>query len=85
MTGPVASPADALAAVTTTPAKLLGVDDITGSIAVGKLAHLIVATGDIDEDIPQAQQAANFVRRPVPASATGCSRGTSSVTSADST
>jgi imidazolonepropionase-like amidohydrolase len=41
------SPADALAAVTTTPAKLLGVDDVTGSIAVGKLGHLIVATGDL--------------------------------------
>lgn len=41
------SPADALAAVTTAPAAMLGVDDIVGTLAVGKLGHVVVATGDL--------------------------------------
>ncbi|MCX6950808.1 MAG: amidohydrolase family protein, partial [Verrucomicrobia bacterium] len=41
------APADALAAVTTAPAAMLGVDDLTGTLAVGKLGHLVVATGEL--------------------------------------
>lgn len=41
------TPADALAAVTTAPAKMLGVDDLTGTVAVGKLGNVIMATGDL--------------------------------------
>ena len=37
----------ALAALTTVPARLLGVDDRLGSIAPGKLANLLVTTGDL--------------------------------------
>ena len=37
----------ALAAVTTTPAKLLGVDALCGTIAPGKLANLVVVDGDL--------------------------------------
>ncbi len=41
------APAAALAALTTAPAKMLGVDDVTGTVTVGKLGHLLVATGDL--------------------------------------
>lgn len=41
------APATALAAVTTTPAKLLGLDDAVGALAPGKLGHVVVATGDL--------------------------------------
>ncbi len=41
------TPADALAAITTAPAKMLGVDDIVGTLTVGKLGHLVIATGDL--------------------------------------
>lgn len=37
----------ALAAVTTTPAKLLGIDKDCGTIAVGKLANLVVVEGSL--------------------------------------
>ncbi len=37
----------ALAALTTTPAKLLGVDAQVGTVAVGKLANLVVASGKL--------------------------------------
>jgi imidazolonepropionase-like amidohydrolase len=41
-------PADAaLAALTTTPAKYLGIDRTHGTIAAGKVANLVVARGDI--------------------------------------
>ena len=40
-------PEAALAALTTTPAKLLGVDEMVGTLAAGKIGHLIVATGDL--------------------------------------
>ncbi|NBB86773.1 MAG: amidohydrolase family protein [Bacteroidetes bacterium] len=45
-------PADvALAALTTRPAERLGVDQQVGTVASGKIANLIVATGDLfDED-----------------------------------
>ncbi|MFK7884864.1 MAG: amidohydrolase family protein [Phycisphaerales bacterium] len=38
---------DALAALTTNPAKLLGVSDQLGTIAQGKVANLIIATDDL--------------------------------------
>jgi hypothetical protein len=41
------APGDALAAVTITPAKMLGVDDVIGTLAVGKLGHVVIATGDL--------------------------------------
>ncbi|MCX6942691.1 MAG: amidohydrolase family protein [Verrucomicrobia bacterium] len=41
------APADALAAVTTAPANMLGVDDMVGTLTVGKLGHVVVATGDL--------------------------------------
>ncbi|MEM6328755.1 MAG: amidohydrolase family protein [Planctomycetota bacterium] len=41
------SPAAALAALTTTPAELLGVDHLVGGVAPGKIANLVVADGDL--------------------------------------
>ena len=41
------APDAALAAVTTQPAQMLGVDGLVGTLAAGKLGHLIVATGDL--------------------------------------
>ncbi len=41
------TPEQALAALTTVPAKLLGIDSRTGTIATGKLANLVVTTGDL--------------------------------------
>ncbi len=38
---------DALAALTTTPAKLLGIDHIAGTIETGKLANLVVVDGNL--------------------------------------
>src|SRR3954468_3606505 len=40
----------ALAALTTTPAEMFGVTDRLGSIAPGKMANLVVATGDLFGD-----------------------------------
>jgi len=40
------SEADALAALTLTPAKLLGIDHLVGSIEVGKDADLVILTGE---------------------------------------
>ena len=40
-------PADALAAVTTTPARLLGLSERVGSIAAGKIANLTVTRGEL--------------------------------------
>ncbi|PAY20286.1 N-acetylglucosamine-6-phosphate deacetylase [Rhodopirellula sp. SM50] len=45
------SPDAALAAVTTTPARLFGVDDLVGQVRVGSLANLVVTEGDLfDKD-----------------------------------
>jgi imidazolonepropionase-like amidohydrolase len=41
------SPEAALAAMTTTPAELFGVRDRLGSLAAGRPAHLVVASGDL--------------------------------------
>jgi imidazolonepropionase-like amidohydrolase len=41
------APEDALRALTITPATLLGVDDVVGTIETGKLANLVVTQGDI--------------------------------------
>ncbi len=44
------SPQTALAALTTNPASLLGIDAIHGSIESGKTANFIIADGDLFED-----------------------------------
>lgn len=49
------SPDKAFAMVTTNPAELLGVSGDMGSIEVGKLANLIIATGDLFEPLPPTQ------------------------------
>jgi len=41
---------DALAALTTTPAALLGIDGTHGTIATGKVANLVVMDGDLFDD-----------------------------------
>ncbi|MDH5588909.1 MAG: amidohydrolase family protein [Gemmatimonadota bacterium] len=41
------SPDDALAAITTTPARYLGIEGTHGTIAAGKVANLVVAEGDL--------------------------------------
>lgn len=38
---------DALASITTTPANLLGVSKLTGTVSKGKLANLVITDGDI--------------------------------------
>lgn len=47
------SPEDALAALTTTPARLLGLDEHAGTIAAGKMANLIVVDGDLVVEKPK--------------------------------
>ncbi|GAB5537173.1 MAG: amidohydrolase family protein [Rubricoccaceae bacterium] len=44
------SPDDALAALTTSPARLLGLEAALGTVETGKLANLVVATGDVFAD-----------------------------------
>ena len=41
------SPDEALRALTLTPAKILGLDRVTGSVEPGKLANLVVTEGDL--------------------------------------
>jgi len=45
------TPAEALAAATIVPAKLMGVDKTTGSIAAGKAADLVLVEGDPSRQI----------------------------------
>src|SRR5207253_2464947 len=49
------SPADALRALTLTPAELYGVADRLGSIEKGKIANLVVVKGDLLQERPQIQ------------------------------
>lgn len=42
-----ASKAQALRSVTIEPAKILGIDDVTGSLEVGKQANIVVSEGDL--------------------------------------
>jgi len=44
------SPDDALAALTTSPARLLGLEAALGTVETGKLANLVVTTGDVFAD-----------------------------------
>jgi imidazolonepropionase-like amidohydrolase len=44
------SPEDALAALTTTPASLLGLSESMGTVEVGKMANLVVSSGDIFDE-----------------------------------
>jgi len=46
------TPEQALAALTTTPAALLGIDRVTGSIEPGKQANLLVVDGELFTDKP---------------------------------
>lgn len=50
------SPLEALEAATIAPARYLGLDQDIGSIAVGKLADMIVVDGDVTEDIRLSDQ-----------------------------
>ncbi|MFP4553623.1 MAG: amidohydrolase family protein [Actinomycetota bacterium] len=45
------SPADALVAATSTAAYVLGLDDLIGTVEVGKLADLLVVNADPTEDV----------------------------------
>ena len=45
------SPAEALASATIAPARMVGVDSRTGSIAVGKEADLVLVDGDPSQHI----------------------------------
>ena len=44
------APEDALSALTTSPARLLGLESALGTVERGKLANLVVATGDVFAD-----------------------------------
>ena len=44
------APDDALAALTTSPARLLGLEAALGTVETGKLANLVVTTGDVFAD-----------------------------------
>ncbi len=46
---------EALKAVTINPARLLGVDDLLGSIEVGKLANLVICDGDLLQPATQVK------------------------------
>ena len=50
------TPAEALAAATIVPARLVGMDKITGSIAVGKTADLVLIDGDPEARISDLRQ-----------------------------
>lgn len=50
------SPEAALAAVTTTPAQMLGLDDRLGTIEVGKMANLAVVEGELFVDKPKVRE-----------------------------
>ncbi|MSU25115.1 MAG: amidohydrolase [Opitutus sp.] len=41
------APETALAALTTAPAKFLGLEDLVGTLATGRIANFVVATGDL--------------------------------------
>ncbi|MGI8704604.1 MAG: amidohydrolase family protein [Sphingomicrobium sp.] len=45
------SKAEALKTATINPAKLVGIDDRTGSIVVGKEADLLLVDGDVSSDL----------------------------------
>jgi imidazolonepropionase-like amidohydrolase len=50
-------PKDALRAITLSPAEIMGVGDRLGSLDVGKIANVVVATGDILEPRTQVKYA----------------------------
>jgi imidazolonepropionase-like amidohydrolase len=50
------TPAEALAAATIVPARLVGVDKTTGSVAVGKTADLVLVEGDPEQRIGDLRQ-----------------------------
>ena len=80
-------PADeALRALTTTPAALLGLDSQLGSIEAGKLAHLVVADGDLlAEKTRIVETWIGLHRYPIEPPSTIDLRGTWRVATADGT
>jgi hypothetical protein len=50
------APEEALAALTTTPAALLGIADRAGTIEPGKMANLVVVEGDLFVDKPKIRE-----------------------------
>ncbi|MBR9989922.1 MAG: amidohydrolase family protein [Gemmatimonadetes bacterium] len=64
------SPDDALRALTVTPARLLGIESVAGTIETGKMANLVVVRGDIfDTDAPIRDVFLEGVRYQIPAPA----------------
>jgi len=55
------TPAEALAAATIVPARLVGQDKKTGSIAVGKVADMVLVEGDPSTDIAALRQTRTVV------------------------
>ncbi|MCP4203375.1 MAG: amidohydrolase family protein [bacterium] len=47
---------EALAALTTTPARLLGIDDRAGTVEVGKMANLVLAEGELFAEKPSLRE-----------------------------
>lgn len=47
---------EALASLTTTPARLLGISDRAGTIEVGKMANLVIAEGDLFTEKPRLRE-----------------------------
>jgi len=50
------TPEQALAALTTTPAELLGIADRAGTVEAGKMANLVVVEGELFVDKPQLRE-----------------------------
>lgn len=50
------APEQALAALTTTPARLLGIDDRAGTVEAGKMANLVVVEGDLLVEKPKIRE-----------------------------
>jgi imidazolonepropionase-like amidohydrolase len=70
------SPDEALRALTVTPARLLGIDGVAGTIETGKLANLVVVRGDIfDPDAPIRDVFLEGVRYQIPAAEPRQARG----------
>jgi imidazolonepropionase-like amidohydrolase len=65
------SPLEALMCATVNGALALGVGDTVGSVQVGKVADLVVAQGNVCEDISRLQRVSQVFKRgvPVPAQA----------------
>ncbi|HEX6133287.1 MAG TPA: amidohydrolase family protein [Longimicrobiales bacterium] len=77
---------DALRALTVTPARLLGIESIAGTIETGKLANLVVVQGDLfDEDARIRDVFVEGVRYEIPAPAPREQRSGNGRAAADAT